>query len=82
MKVSFAGKTHPTDSLEHASLMFCTARDSSARLNGRRISGGTVYENGELIARISPNGRVWGPAPWTPDLKPICEAQVPSELTA
>lgn len=38
---------------------------------GGCIRGAEIFEGGELIARVSQNGRIWSPEPWTPDSKPL-----------
>ena len=37
--------------------------------------GLVMNNNREQIARVSYNGKVWNPAPWTPNSQPIMEAR-------
>lgn len=60
--------------LAAAQQLYITARNKSD-LGGSQFSDGEVYdEMGQYVARISYNGRLWSPEPWTPLSVAIAEA--------
>lgn len=67
---------YEVESLEHASVMFCAARDKS----GFGASGTPVVtvvsDGGQEIARISYNGRVWPAGDWRTDATPLYDNRV------
>lgn len=61
-------------SLTDAQLAYAAIREESW-LGGSQFGDGLVYdEMGQNIARISYNGRIWGPLPWHPKAQPVGEA--------
>ena len=57
--------------LEDASALFCAYRDRHDL--GSELPGARVFEteDGQEVARVSPNGKVWPPGEWTPGLVPL-----------
>ena len=60
----------PVGSLEEASLTVRTYLDARG-LGASEFRGGEVWRHGEVVARVSYNGRVWGPDGWTPGTAPL-----------
>lgn len=58
-------------SLQHASEMFCAARDRSGNGASETPTPTIVTADGRFVARISYNGRVWPDESWTPASIPI-----------
>jgi hypothetical protein len=56
--------------------MFCAARDASGEGTSNTPSPQIVDEAGNVIGRISYNGRVWPDADWTPDSTPLYDNRV------
>ena len=40
-------------------------------LGGGNWTGGQVFKGKEQVAKVSYNGRVWPPGPWTPEMQPL-----------
>lgn len=61
-------------SFEEAQERYIEARDASG-LGASGFGDGEVFdEMGQTLARISYNGRLWAPLPWTPEARPVAEA--------
>lgn len=61
-------------SLTDCQRAYVTVRDAHC-LGYSQFSDGEVYdEMGQHVARISYNGRLWVPMPWTPDATLVAEA--------
>lgn len=63
------------ESIEHASALYCALRDESG-LGASEWPEATLMARGtwgrtEPLGRISYNGRVWSPGPWSADATPI-----------
>ena len=71
--IQIGRKRYQVASLQHASEMYCKARDASGHGASRVPEGKIVTADGRLQARISYNGRVWPAAPWFPGQQPILE---------
>ena len=64
------GKTFKGDFAE-LSRAYCAERDASG-LGGSKFREGRIMDaRGNLVARISYNGRVWSPEPWQPASAPL-----------
>ena len=65
-------------SLEAASQEYCAykkIKDATTRLSSTPT--GTIVDiDGNVIGRVSYNGRVWSPEPWTPDASPIYDNRI------
>lgn len=59
--------------LRHASAAYGQLRDDSGE-GASTFPEGRVFRGREEVAKISYNGRVWLPGPWSPGISPICEA--------
>lgn len=70
MKLMIGRRQIPVSSFAQASSVYSQERDKSG-LGGSKWPEGHIFERGALIARVSYNGRVWSPEPWTVDSKPI-----------
>lgn len=65
---------HGFTSLEDCQRAYVEARNASG-LGASQFGYGEVYdESGQHLARISYNGRLWPPLPWTPDMRPLADA--------
>jgi hypothetical protein len=64
-------KRFQINSYEEASRMFCAARDKTGEGASRTPSPTIVDERGDVIARVSYNGRVWTGATYVPDAVPL-----------
>ena len=61
-------------SLEDCQRAYVAARNVSG-LGASQFGCGEVYDDaGQHLARISYNGRLWPPLPWTPDMRPLADA--------
>lgn len=67
-------KRYLVPSLEMASAMYSAARDKSGLGASKFREGRIVDVNGNLIARISYNGRVWPAEQWFVGQQPLVEA--------
>lgn len=67
-------KRYLVPSLEMASAMYSAARDKSGLGASKFREGRIVDVNGNLIARISYNGRVWPVEEWFVGQQPLIEA--------
>lgn len=43
--------------------------------NGGCIRGAEIYDGTTLVARVSQNGRIWSPEPWTTESVPLYDPQ-------
>ena len=64
-------------SLEEASRA-CLAYIAEHELGAGNWNGGSVFVGGNLIARVSYNGKVWPPGAWVPGMEPLWPVQVAS----
>jgi hypothetical protein len=75
MKAKIKGRTYKVASLEEAAAKFRQVRDAevqAGRGGASRMRDGEVFDDaGKAIARISYNGRVWAPGPWTSGAEPL-----------
>jgi len=72
MRLVIGTKSFPVASLADASARYQRFRGSKI---SSRIGKGVVFdEHGVEVARVSYNGRVWAPGPWTSGREPIMEA--------
>jgi hypothetical protein len=70
-------RAYSVPSYADASRMFCAARDKSG-LGASRVPTPLIYDaNGQQVAYVSYNGRVWAGSPrdWQPGRTPLCEAE-------
>lgn len=58
-------------SLQEASTVYSKERDESCEGASTFAEGTVVDDVGVKIARISYNGRVWAPGPWTSGAEPL-----------
>jgi len=72
MKLTIGKKSFPVASLAEASARYQQFR--GAKLSSRIGEGVVFDEAGIEVARVSYNGRVWAPGPWTSGREPIMEA--------
>ena len=75
MKLKMSG--YPDTEVAHfkaASDLFAQRRDESG-LGASHFPEGLIYENEDRIARISYNGRIWAPGPYTLEAKPLYDNQ-------
>ncbi|MBK3664792.1 hypothetical protein JJE66_26640 [Bradyrhizobium diazoefficiens] len=56
---------------EHASRMFCAARDKFGEGASNTPAPFIVDHTGSVVAHVSYNGRVWPAAHWTESAKPL-----------
>lgn len=57
--------------------IYISLRDESG-LGASQFGTGQIFdEQGQYIAQVSYNGRLWPALPWTPNLKPLAEAPRP-----
>jgi len=72
MKLTIGKQSFPVASLAEASARY--QRFRGAKLSSR-IGEGVVFDDAGIeVARVSYNGRVWAPGPWTSGREPIMEA--------
>ena len=69
--VRVGARLYHTVSLAHASEMYTAARDALGNGVSGTPEGEIVDVDGKLVARISYNGKVWPPEPWTPTAAPL-----------
>ena len=69
----------PVVSFEEASAIYTRER-SRTGLGASSWPDGWIMVDNLPISRVSYNGRVWRPGPWTPGDVPITEACAPAEL--
>ena len=67
-----ARESVPVADLAAASLA-CRRYIAESGLGGSEWRGGAVHDGKRLVARVSYNGRVWGPGPWAPGQSPLLE---------
>lgn len=70
MNLTIGKKRFFVSSFIEASRIYSDLRDRSG-LGGSKWPEGKIFENDRQIARISYNGRIWSPEPWTPDSVPL-----------
>jgi hypothetical protein len=63
----------PITSFEEASGIYCGVRENTG-LGASGFPAGEVLADDVPIARVSYNGRVWKPGPWSIGDQPLCEA--------
>ena len=62
---------YPVDSFEEAS-SDVTGYINTYNLGSGNFAGGQLFnKDGDLVAQVSYNGRVWPPGEWTVDTKPL-----------
>lgn len=73
MFIQIGGKRYQVATFEHASVMFCRARDAYGEGGSRTPTPLIVDEHGAIIGYVSYNGRVWPgrPKDWKPETKPL-----------
>jgi hypothetical protein len=70
MILKIRGRKHKVADFAEAHAVYDKAW--TAELNrGGCIRGAEIFEGGTLIARVSQNGRIWSPEPWTPKAVPL-----------
>lgn len=72
LKLPKSRKLQPVKDFAEASTIYSNQRDRSG-LGASAYADGFVLADDQktTLARISYNGRVWPPEPWTPDQKPL-----------
>lgn len=58
-------------SLKEASEKFCASRDAYGEGSAKTPNVTVVHEDGQEVARISYNGRVWPAGEWKPSMVPL-----------
>jgi hypothetical protein len=58
-----------------ASRIYDAAWDAEYRKGGC-LRGAQIFDGETLIARVSQNGRIWSPEPWTPEAVPLFDNRV------
>ena len=81
MQITIRRRTFQVATLAEASRIYCEARDASGA-GTRTFKDAYVKDGDAVIARISYNGRVWSPEPWTPASVILFDNRVASELAA
>jgi hypothetical protein len=69
--VRVGARLYHAASLAHASQMYTAARDVLGNGASGTPEGEIVNAKGHLVGRISYNGKVWPPGPWTPTTAPL-----------
>ncbi len=70
MLMKIRGRTYSGQSFSEMSATFCAIRDRLG-VGSSRLADVFITDNGEKIARISYNGRVWAPEPWVSGMVPL-----------
>lgn len=76
MLLTIGKRSFPVASLADASIRYQQFRGTKSRT--RCPEGLVMNEASEVVAKVSYNGRVWAPGPWTPGQQPMLEAIVES----
>ena len=69
--VQVGKRRFPVSDFAAASDLFCQTRDAYGKGASKTPKACVVNSNGETIARISYNGRVWPAAEWFDGMMPI-----------
>ena len=69
--VQVGNRLYQATTLADASTMYCAARDALGNGASGTPPGKIVDAEGNPVARISFNGKVWPPEPWTPGMAPL-----------
>lgn len=77
MRIRSRGISAALESVAHASALYCALRDESGE-GASTFPEAALFTRGtfgrtEPLGRISYNGRVWSPEPWTADATPISD---------
>jgi hypothetical protein len=65
------GRAYSATDFAEAGAVYRKAWDAELSRGGC-IRGAEIFNDaGELIARVSQNGRIWPPEPWHPDQQPL-----------
>lgn len=71
MFIQVGSRRYQVTSFQHASEMYCAARDAMGEGASKTPSGRIVTDDGTEVARISYNGRVWPAGEWNVNSKAL-----------
>jgi hypothetical protein len=69
--VAIGAKRFPVTTLADASALFCKTRDAFGEGASKTPQCKVVDQRGEVVARISYNGRIWPNAEWFDGMVPL-----------